>query len=112
LPGSRRESAEGVRASPLAAAIALVIYAPISTSAVLKLRHVAGFNMLAGIANAGCTLIALIALGLSALAIPTDRAPQLDLLGLMSLLGPSVVMFSRVITSMLRPHRKGEGVTL
>jgi len=43
------------------------------------------------------------------LAMPVGRNGALYLLRLMGLLGSSVIMFSRVIASMLRPHSEKEG---
>jgi len=45
---------------------------------------------------------------LCSLGIPADRIAATYLLGLMGLLGSSVIVFSRVIASMLRPHNEGK----
>ena len=68
---------------------------------------VAGFNMLAGIANTACALTALVAFAACVLGIAADRTDGVYLLALMGLLGSSIIMFSRVIVSMLRPHSEG-----
>jgi len=94
----------------LAGVIALIIYVPVSYGQVRKMRDVAGFSTVAGIANTICAATALIAFALCAAGIPGDRIAGIYLVGLMGLLGSSVVMFSRVIVSMLRPHSKAEDV--
>jgi hypothetical protein len=108
LPGTLAGllGAEGsaIRLSAAAAVAALLIYAPLSTVRIVRIRHVSGFNLPAGIANGACALIALAAFGLCVFGWPADRIAGLYLVGLMALLGSSVVMFSRVIASMLRPH--------
>ena len=91
-------------ASAIAALVVIIAYAPAAVTRALKIRHVAGFSMAANIANLSCVLIAVSAFSLCALGIPPDRLPALYLVGLMGLLGSSIVMFSRVIASMLRPH--------
>jgi hypothetical protein len=94
-------------ASAVAAVIALVIYAPTATRNAQKIRHVEGFSLVAAVANTACALTALVGFALCAIGIPADRGADLYLIGLMGLLGSSVVMFSRVIASMLRPHKQG-----
>jgi hypothetical protein len=54
--------------------------------------------------------MAFIAFVLCVLAMPAGRIAALYLLGLMGLLGSSVVTFSRVIALMLRPHNENEVV--
>jgi len=98
-----------VRASAIVALIVMLTYAPISVRRASKLRHAPGFSKGGTLANAACSLMAFIAFVLCALATPADRIDALYLLGLMGLLGSSVIMFSRVIASMLRPHNENEG---
>ena len=52
------------------------------------------------------SLTALAAFMFSAADIAPDRLAGLYLVGLMGLLGSAIVMFSRVIRSILRPHSK------
>jgi hypothetical protein len=93
--------------SALLALVAIVTYAATSVSRVRKIRGVFGFSTTAAVTNAACGLTALIAFSLCALSIPSDRVADLYLLGLVALLGSSMVMFSRIIDSMLRPVSKG-----
>jgi len=93
-------------ASSIVALVVIITYAPAATARALKIRHVAGFSRAANIANLGCVLIAVGAFSLCALGLPADQLAALYLVGLMGLLGSSVVMFSRVIASMLRPHNE------
>ena len=93
-------------ASSIVALVVIIAYAPAATARALKIRHVAGFSRAANIANLGCVLIAVGAFSLCALGLPADQLAALYLVGLMGLLGSSVVMFSRVIASMLRPHNE------
>jgi hypothetical protein len=99
----------GVRASAFTGVITLLVYTPLSTSRIRRLRHVGGFSKIAAVANIGFATAALVAFALCALAIPAGRGPDLYLVGLMGLLGSSMVMFSRVITSMLRPYSEADG---
>jgi len=93
-----------MRVAAIIAIAAIVIYSPGALRRSARIRHVAGFSRSATFANAVCTLTALAAFALCALDVPADRVAGLYLLGLMALLGSAVVMFSRVIVSMLRPH--------
>lgn len=99
-----------VRSSAIVALIVMLSYAPISIKRASRLRHAPGFSKGGTVANAACSLIAFVAFVLCALAMPAERAAALYLLGLMGLLGSSVIMFSRVIASMLRPHSASKGV--
>ena len=92
--------------SSIVALVVIVAYAPAAVGRALQIRKVAGFSMGANIANLGCVLIAVAAFALCALGLPADRLGALYLVGLMALLGSSIVMFSRVIASMLRPHNE------
>jgi hypothetical protein len=78
----------------------------IAALVVIIIRHVAGFSMAANVANLTCVLIAVGAFSLCALGFSIDRLAAIYLVGLMGLLGSSIVMFSRVIASMLRPHNE------
>jgi hypothetical protein len=98
-----------VRASAIIALIVMVWYAPTSLKRAAKLRHAPGFSKGATVASSACSLTAFIAFILCVLAIPADRIAAFYLLGLMGLLGSSVIMFSRVIASMLRPLNENEG---
>jgi hypothetical protein len=93
-------------ASSIVALVVIIFYAPAAVARALKIRHVAGFSMAANVANLSCVLIAVGAFSLCALGLPADRLAAIYLAGLMALLGSSVVMFSRVIASMLRPHNE------
>jgi hypothetical protein len=93
-----------VRASAVVALIAMFAYAPISIKRSRRIRNVSGFSKGGALANYACSLTALLAFVLCALRIPSGQGPALYLLGLMGLLSSSIVMFSRVIASMLRPH--------
>ena len=94
---------------PAVAALALIlIYGTIGVTRSLQIRHVAGFSRGATFANSACVLTSIGGFALCAVGIPADRVAGLYLLGLMGLLGSSVVMFSRVIVSMLRAHREAE----
>ena len=96
------------RASAIVALIVMLTYAPISVRRASKLRHAPGFSKGGTFANAACSVMAFMAFVLCALATPADRIAALYLLGLIGLLGSSVIMFSRVIASMLRPHSENE----
>lgn len=98
-----------VRASAVVALIVMGCYAPISLKRARKLRHAPGFSKGATAGSSACSLTAFIAFVLCVLAMPADRIAALYLLGLVGLLGSSVIMFSRVIASMLRPLNQNEG---
>jgi hypothetical protein len=95
-----------VRTSALISVIAILVYAPASIGRAKKIRGLPGFSIGGAVANIACTLLASSAFALCLLAVAADRIEALYLLGLMALLGSSVVMFSRVIASMLRPHNE------
>jgi hypothetical protein len=86
------------------AILATLIYLVIGGARAYRIRNVPGFSMGANIANIGCALIGLAGFLLCALGTPADRLDAYYLVGLMGMLGSCVVMFSRVIASMLRPH--------
>ena len=93
-------------ASSIVALVVIIFYAPAAAARALKIRKVAGFSRAANVANLSCVLIAAGAFSLCALGVPADRLAAVYLVGLMGLLGSSVVMFSRVIASMLPLHNE------
>jgi hypothetical protein len=95
-----------VRGSAFVAVLSILYFAPVSARRARGIRGFAGFSVTGAIANTACTLLAMAAFALCLLAIPADRVEALYLLGLVGLLGSSIVMFSRVIASMLRPHHE------
>jgi hypothetical protein len=101
------ETRWAVGAPAIAAVIALVIYIPLSLRNARRIRGVAGFSTVAGIANMTSATTALIAFALCAFDVPSGRGADLFLVGMVGLLSSSIVMFSRVIASMLRPHSRG-----
>lgn len=88
----------------LAALAALLIYLPMGTRRVLNLRGVVGFSIPGAIANTACALTSFIAFAVCAAGVAANQLAGVYLLGLVAMLGSSIVMFSRVIASMLRPH--------
>lgn len=104
LAGLLPVEAWGLRISGFVAAAAILVYAPLAVIRARKIRNVAGFSRRATIVNSVCVWSAFIAFLLCGLDSPAGRAANLYLLGLMGLLGSSVMLFSRVIVSMLRPH--------
>lgn len=103
LAGFLSDDPLAVRVSAFIAVVAILGLAPISVKRALTIRGLPGFSKTGVVANTTCTLIALGAFALCMLNRPIGRGEALYLLGLVSLLGSSVVMFSRVIASMLRP---------
>jgi len=97
-----------VRGSAIAGLVAIAVLAPRGISNVSKIRRAPGFSKISTFANAVCVLTAVVAFILCALGISGGDAAGLYLLGLMALLASSIVMFSRVIVSMLRPHSEAE----
>jgi hypothetical protein len=112
LPATLSALSVGPRpALGLSALVALVLIAGNALIAVpraLRIRHVAGFSMGANVANVSFALIGIAGFTLCTLGQPADRIAGLYLLGLIGMLGSSVVMFSRVIASLLRPHSESE----
>jgi hypothetical protein len=92
-----------LRLSALVALVGIAIYVPVGLNRARKLRNVTGFSKSGGLANSLCLLTAFISFSLCAGGVRGDVTPGLYLLGLMGLLSSSVVMFWRVIGSMLRP---------
>lgn len=72
----------------------------------LAIRRAPGYNLPASIANLLSVIVAAIAFLSCALHWPGWRPSGLFLLGLMGLLVSSVIMFSRVAMSLLRPHNQ------
>jgi hypothetical protein len=93
-----------VRGCALAALVAIGVYAATGIRRALNLRRTPGFSTAGVLSNLACTLIAFVAFAGSVLDFPEGRATALYLLGLVGLLASSIIMFSRVIVSMLRPH--------
>ena len=104
LGGLLPDESWGLRVSALIAAAAILVYAPLAVLRARKISHLAGFSRRATIVNSVCVWTSFAAYVLCVLDIPSGRAANLYLLGLMGLLGSSVMLFSRVIISMLRPH--------
>lgn len=102
------DEALGVRASALAAVIAIAIAVPIHVRRSLQIRSLPGHSKAAFAANSVCALIALASFVLCLLAVPTAKIEALYLSGLVGLLGSSVVMFNQVIASMLRAYDESE----
>ena len=93
----------GVRASALIGAAAILFHAPRAMMHARRIRHVEGFNLKATIVNVICMWGAFAAFLLCLLEVPHGRSASLYLLGLTGMLGSSVMLFSRVIVSMLEP---------
>jgi hypothetical protein len=92
---------------PAAATLAIIAYrTPIAVKRGKELRQVPGYNPGSALLNNICLLVAVVAFALCALGIPKERVEGLYLVGLMAVLGMSANYFSRVITSMLRPHSR------
>ena len=95
-----------LRLSAAVGIVAMLAYAPLSIKRARQIRHVQGFSKGGTLASSICSSAAFAAFALCASDIPPGRSAALYLLALMGLLGSSVVMFSRVIASMLRPHNE------
>jgi hypothetical protein len=108
LAGFALDEGVAVRASAVVALVAMLTYAPISVRRARNIRHVHGFSKGGILANSLCSLLAFAAFLLCSLNLPVGRIAALYLLGLVGLLCSSVIMFSRVIASMLRPHNEGQ----
>ena len=93
-----------IRASAVVALVAILAFMPAGMSRSYRIRHVSGFSKGALVANLACLTTGITSFALCALDVPPDRTAGLFLLGLLAMLGGTVVMFSRVIVSMLRPH--------
>jgi hypothetical protein len=92
-----------IQVSAAAAVVGILIYSATGVRRAVSLRRSPGFSRGGVLANIGCTLLAFFAF-VSCAVVPGDRLDGAYLLGLVGLLGSSVIMFSRVIISMLRPH--------
>ena len=95
-----------VRGPAIAALAVILTYVAIGIRRSVEIRHAPGFSKGGTVANSFCLLASVVGFSLCAIGAPADRIAGFYLLGLMGLLGSSVVMFSRVIISMLRPHSK------
>lgn len=104
LIGPLGDGASAIRISALAAITAILIYVPPSIVRARRLRHVAGFSVRATVINSLCVWGAFFAFLLCVIDYPRGLVPSLYLIGLMGLLASTVMLFSRVIVSMLRPH--------
>ena len=106
LAGLLLDEPLAVRMSAVIAVVSIVVLMPISIGRARRIRDLPGFSIGGAVANTACTLLALAAFAFCLFAVPPNRIEALYLLGLLGLLGSSVVMFSRVIASMLRPHNE------
>jgi hypothetical protein len=97
-----------LRLSAIIAGMSILILAPIAGMRAKKIRHVAGFSMRATIINSLCVWSAFVAFALC-LADFRNRAAELYLVGLIGVLASSMMLFSRVIVSMLRPYHGDDG---
>lgn len=95
-----------VRCCALLAIVALVIYAATGLRRAFGLRQALGFSRVGLMSNLVCISIALAGFLSSAVGCPGDRIEATYLLGLVGLLGSSIIMFARVIISMLGPHNR------
>ena len=96
-----------LRSSATGAFFGIVVYAAIGVRRAVGLRQALGFSRMGVLSNVVCILIALTAFALCLLGLPEGQMAAVYLLGLVGLLGSSVIMFSRVIASILRPHNRG-----
>jgi uncharacterized membrane protein len=90
--------------SALPGAVVLTAYAPIALRRAARNWHAGGYTIAATVANSACVLMSIVAFALCILGAAQDRIAALYLVGLMGLLASSIITFSRVIASMLRPH--------
>jgi hypothetical protein len=95
----------------IVALVAIFAYMLIAAPRAHRIRNVPGFSRGANIANIGCTLIGVGGFALCVLGQSADRLAAFYLVGLMGMLASSVIMFSRVIASMLRPHSEPQEVS-
>jgi len=89
-------------------AITIIYRTPIAVKRSNRLRNVPGYSASSALLNNLLVLVSFVAFTLCALGVPDDKVAGLYLVGLMAVLGMSANMFSRVITSMLRPHSRAE----
>jgi len=92
-----------LRTSAIIAGLSILILAPAAGLRAKRIRHVAGFSMRATIINSLCVWSAFVAFALCLVDF-WGRAADLYLIGLIGLLSSSMMLFSRVIVSMLRPY--------
>ena len=95
--------ATAVRMAALLGLLAIVAYVPVGAWRVRKLRTLSGFSRSGGLANSVCLFTAFVAFALSAAGVAPRAGAGIYLVGLIGLLSSSMVMFWRVIASMLRP---------
>ena len=88
----------------IVALVASTAYVLVAVPRAYRIRNVPGFSQGANVANIGCVAIAAGGFLCCALGLPAHKLAACYLVGLMGMLASSVVMFSRVIASMLRPH--------
>jgi len=91
------------RVAAFAATIAIAVYVPMGLSRVRKIRGVTGYSKLGRAANGISLTLAFGGFIACASGLWSELTAGLYLLGLFGLLCSSVVMFWRVISSMLRP---------
>ena len=92
-----------VRISSLAALVVMVFYVPTGFARALTTRDVPGWSRRGTIAASLFLLTSFAAFALATAGVQAQHSAGLYLLGLVGLLGSSVVMFWRVITAMLLP---------
>ncbi len=95
-----------VRISALVGLIAIPAYAAVGLRRATRLRQASGFSKAGVLCNLACASLAFAAFLLCFVGFPGGRAPAVYLVGLMGILGSSVIMFSLVIVSMLRRHER------
>jgi hypothetical protein len=98
-----------VRLSAILGLAAMFAYAPLSILRAFQIRGARGFSKGGTAANAVCSIVAFSSFAVSSLGLPGGRPEGAYLLGLFGLLCSSIIMFSRVMASMLRPHKPGGG---
>ncbi len=98
----------GIQVSAAVAAASILFFTPPLMMRARRIRHVAGFSLLATVVNTVCVWGAFVAFALCLSGIPAGRHASLFLLGLMGFLASSLTLFSRVIVSMLQPYQKSE----
>jgi hypothetical protein len=97
-----------LRGAAIAALAIFLANAPSSTRRSIRFRKLPGFSRSTTVLNALCLLAAVAGFVACALGAPGELLAGSYLLGLMGLLSSSIVMFSRVIGSILRPHSEAD----
>jgi len=97
-----------LRGAAIAALAIFLVNAPSAARRSIRFRNLPGFSKGTTVMNGLCLLAALAGFVSCALAVPADLLAGSYLLGLMGLLSSSIVMFSRVIGSILRPHSEAD----